>query len=181
MNLFTQHSSSLLSRVAILDAQSLTPVFVSSDPMRVSVLNEKRPTKFAVEDGSERSDHIVTELVEITVEFLLNEDTRNAYQELKQAFESHRLLAVQTKVDTVANMLIVSLPREESGGLGSSVLCPIRFQEWREVKPEYGELPPAKVEKKSQSSTVKRGTVKGAETNSENKSVAADIYDGWFK
>ncbi|URG13029.1 hypothetical protein B2_36 [Stenotrophomonas phage B2] len=181
MNLFTQHSSSLSSRVVVLDSKTLAPIFDSSSPIRVSVLKEKRPTRFAVEDGTERSDHIVIEPVEITIDFLLSDDTRNAFQELKQAFDSNRLVSVQTKVDTVPNMIITALPREESGTLGSSVLCQIRFQEWREVQPEYGELPPAKVQKKSQSSTVKRGTVKGAEAAEENKSVAADLYDGWFK
>lgn len=182
MNLNSQISSSVQTRVSILDAKSHEVLFQSASPMRVSVTQEKRPTKFAVEDGSERSDHVVTELIEVSVDFLLSEDTRNGYLELKQAFDSNRLLTIQTKVDTVSNVLIISLPREESPRLGDSVAVPIRFQEWKGVTPETGELPPAKVEKKKQSSTVKRGTVKGSETSEEDKkSAAASVYDGWFK
>lgn len=182
MNLNNQISSSLQTRVAILDAKTSKVLFLSASPMRVSISREKRPTKFAVEDGSDRSDHVVTELAEVVVDFILTEDTRNAFMELKQAYEENRLLTVQTKVDTVSNVLIIGLPTEENARLGTSVAVPVRFQEWVEVKPETGELPPSKVEKKKQSSTVKRGTVKGTETPEEKKSsVAAQVYDGWFK
>lgn len=179
MNLLSFLSSSLQPRVAILDAETLIPIFTSASPMRVTVHQEKRPTKFAVEDGTDRSDHVVKELTEVTIDFLLTEDTRNSYAELRQAFDENRLVTVQTKVDTIENMLIVSMPREETPRLGSSVAIPIRLQEWVEVKPEEGEISQNQVASKEQSSTVKRGQVKGTEANTEQKQKGS-ILSGWF-
>lgn len=180
MNLLNFLSSSLQPRVAILDAETLVPLFTSASPMRVTVVQEKRPTKFAVEDGSDRSDHVVKELVEVTIDFLLSEDTRNAYAQLRQVFDENRLVTIQTKVDTIENMLIVAMPREETPRLGSSVAIPIRFQEWVEVKPEEGEISRSEVANDQQSSTVKRGQVKGSEPSAEQKQKGS-ILSEWFK
>ncbi|WP_338328814.1 phage baseplate protein, partial [Achromobacter xylosoxidans] len=79
MQLSDSLSTSTQQRVAILDADSLQVLFASAEPMRVGVREAKRATKFAVEDGTERSDHVVRELTEIQIDFLLADDTRNQF------------------------------------------------------------------------------------------------------
>lgn len=177
MQLLDSLSTSTQQRVAILDAESLQIIFASAEPMRVSVKESKRATKFAVEDGTERSDHVVRELTEIQIDFLLAEDTRNQFETLRQAFDQNKLVTVQTKVRSYENMLIVDLPHDETPELGIAVNVPIRMQEWVEVKPEFGELPPAKVANKNQSSTVKRGQQTSREADAETKKKGSFLGD----
>ncbi|CUJ80687.1 MULTISPECIES: phage baseplate protein [Achromobacter] len=181
MQLSDSLSTSTQQRVAILDADTLQVLFASAEPMRVSVRESKRATKFAVEDGTERSDHVVRELTEIQIDFLLADDTRNQFENLRQAFDKNKLVTVQTKVRSYEKMLILDVPHDETPELGMAINIPVRFQEWVEVKPEFGTLPPAKVENKSQSSTVKRGQQTGKEPSENNRSVARETYEGIFK
>ena len=179
MQLSDSLSTSTQQQVAILDGESFETLFASAHPMRVSVMEAKRATKFAVEDGTERSDHVVRELAEIQIDFLLADDTRNQFESLRQAFEQNKLLTVQTKVRSYESMLIVAMPHDETAELGMAVNIPIRMQEWIEVKPEFGELPPAKVENKSQSSTVKRGQ-QTTEESGEGKKRQGSVLSGVF-
>lgn len=177
MQLSDSLSTSTQQRVAILDSDSLQVLFASAAPMRVAVRETKRATKFAVEDGTERSDHVVRELTEIQIDFLVADDTRNQFESLRQAFDQNKLLTVQTKVRSYESMLIVEMPHDETPELGMAINVPIRMQEWVEVRPEFGTLPPEKVANKSQSSTVKRGqqTTKEADPETERKgSVLGD-------
>lgn len=179
MNLSDFLSTSVLTRVAILDNDTLQPIFESAHPMRVSANPVKRATKFAVEDGTERSDHVVKELVEIQIDFTAVDDVRAAYESLYQVWDQNTLVTVQTKVRSFPNMLLLGVPHEESVELGTAISMPLRFQEWIEVKPEEGELPPKKVANKNQSSTVKRGQVKGVEADESTKrkgSVLSGIF-----
>lgn len=180
MQLSDSLSTSTQQQVTILDAESFETLFASAHPMRVSVTEAKRATKFAVEDGSERSDHVVRELAEIQIDFLLADDTRNEFESLRQAFEQNKLLTVQTKVGSYESMLIVAMPHDETPELGMAINVPIRMQEWIEVKPEFGELPPAKVENKSQSSTVKRGQQTSQESSAETERKGS-VLSGVFK
>ncbi|VFR32584.1 FIG00431858: hypothetical protein [plant metagenome] len=172
-------STSTQQRVAILDAETLQPIFQSAEPMRLSVRESKRATKFAVEDGSERSDHVVKELTEIQIDLLLTDDTRNQFDGLRQAYLQNKLVTLQTKVASYENLLILDLPHDETADLGAAINVPVRLQEWLEVKPEYGPLPPAKVANKNQSSTVQRGqqTGKDADEGTERKgSVLSGVF-----
>ncbi|KOQ18229.1 hypothetical protein ABW38_00420 [Achromobacter xylosoxidans] len=180
MQLSDSLSTSTQQRVAILDADSLQVLFASAEPMRVGVREAKRATKFAVEDGTERSDHVVRELTEIQIDFLLADDTRNQFEAIRQAFEQNKLVTVQTKVRSYEKMLIVDVPHDETPELGAAVNVPIRMQEWIEVKPEFGTLPPEKVENKGQSSTVKRGQ-QTTEESGEGKKRQGSVLSGVFK
>lgn len=173
-------STSTQQQVSILDSESFELIFASAQPMRVAVREAKRATKFAVEDGTDRSDHVVRELTEIQIDFLLADDTRNQFESLRQAFEQNKLVTVQTKVRSYENMLILDVPHDETPELGMAVNVPVRLQEWVEVKPEFGELPAAKVENKSQSSTVKRGqqTSEASGAGTERK---GSVLSGVFK
>lgn len=143
--------------VAILDEKSLRQVFAAAHPMRVGVRESAKLTQFPVEDGTTRSDHLVRLPNEVTIDFLLTDDTRNAFSELRSAFQQRTLLSVQTKVALYFSLLITAMPHDETPDGGESITVPITMQEWVTVEPEYGDLPPSKVANKAQSSTVARG------------------------
>jgi hypothetical protein len=160
--------------VAILDDETLQPLFTASSPMRVAVDRTKTPTKFQVESGATRSDHVVINATEIGIDLVLTNDTRQQYAALEQAWTANRLVTVQTKVSSYRHMLIEMLPHDENVALGDSISMPIRLSEWREVQPAYGTLPMSKAANKAQSSTVARGNQQGRTTN---PTIAKSVYD----
>ncbi len=148
--------------VQIIDGESYAILFENASPMRVYVTDEKTATKFQVENGETRSDHIVNLPIEITIEFILSGDqAKNQFENIKQSYRDNRLVTIQTKMDTYRNMLAVSVPHDETATMYAGAALPVRFQEWREIQPEYGELQQKQVAKKSQSSTVNRGKQTG--------------------
>lgn len=163
--------------VAVLDDESLQPLFAGSSPMRVAVDRSKTVTQYQVENGAVRNDHIVDNPVELNIDFTLTNETRPQYAALEQAYLANRLLTVQTKVSSFRHMLIYMLPHDESVALGDSINMPIRFIEWRTVQPAYGTLPPSSVRNKAQSSTVQRGT---QQSRTSNPTIAKQVYD-WIR
>lgn len=160
--------------VAILDDETLQPLFQASSPMRVAVDRSKTVTQFKVESGATRNDHVVDNATELNIDFTLTDTIRPQYSALEQAWAANRLVTVQTKVSSFRHMLIYMLPHDENTSLGDSINVPMRLIEWREVQPAYGTLPPSKVANKAQSSTVQRGTQQG---RTSNPTIAKQVYD----
>lgn len=170
-NAFTQ------DLVAILDAESFEQLFTAAQPMRASVRDTKRATKFEVEDGTTRSDHVVQDQIEISIDLILEDDfARDAYQQIKQAKNDNRLVIVQTKVDSYESMLITEIPHDETVELGGAISMPMRLVEWRTVTPQYGALPPSKVKNKKQASTSKGGQKQTTEADSPTTRKASVLH-----
>ena len=150
--------------VQILDSETFDVLFSSSNPMRLSVFDEKRITRFQVESGEERSDHVVTSAIEINIEFVLaGFDAREQFKAIRQAFLDHRLVTVQSRMATYEDMLIEAMPHEETSVVYDGAVVPVRLVQWRSVEPEYGELQQEQVANPAQSSTVQRGRQEGQE------------------
>src|SRR5699024_11441990 len=97
--------------VQILDSETFAVLFSSSNPMRLSVIDEKRVTRFPVESGEERSDHVVTNAIEINIEFVLaGSDAREQFRSIRQAFLDHRLITVQSRMATYEDLIIEAMP-----------------------------------------------------------------------
>lgn len=162
--------------VAILDNDSLEPIFTASTPMRVSIDKSKIVTQYQVEDGTLRNDHVVENPIAASIDLMLTDSKRNEYIALEQAYNENRLVIVQTKVSSYQNMLIEAMPHDETIDLGQNVIVAVRLIEWREVTPSYGDLPPKKVQNKNQSSTVQSGTQQPNESQ-RKQSVLFGIFN----
>ena len=166
-------TSSTADLVAILDNDNLQQLFVASSPLRVSVRESKKATQFAVEDGTTRSDHVTVDAIEISFDlFLSDENARNGYEEIRQAWRENRLVTVQTKISSYPDMLILEIPHDETVEGGGSIRVPIRMQEWRTYEPQFGALPPQKVKKAEQSSTVQAGQKQTSNTDADDPATA---------
>jgi hypothetical protein len=159
--------------IAILDADDFTPLFVGVDPMRVTVKELAKLTKYEVEDGTERTDHMIFEAVEIEMPMVLSGEFRDLYRQLKDAFLAGRELVIQTKTDTYPSMLVYEMPHDEIPEMADAVQVSIRFREVRVVEPELGDLPPRRVASPQQSSTVNRGTQQTTESDEPTKRRAS--------
>lgn len=168
--------------VAILDNESLEPIFTASIPMRVSVNQSKMLTQYQVEDGSTRNDHVVDNPLEMNIDLILSDEKRAEYASVEQAFNELRLVIVQTSISSYRNMMIEAMPHDENVELGENSMLNVRLLEWREITPSYGDLPPKKVVNKNQSSTVKSGTQQPNETvqTPKTKTVAQQIFGAIF-
>lgn len=172
--LFTTSSADL---VCILDNDTLQQIFTPTSPVRVSVTETKKATKFAVEDGSSRSDHVTTDPIEISFDlFIDDENARNSYEEIKQSWADNRLVTVQTKVSSYPNMLITDIPHDETTDTHGAILMPIKMQEWRTYQPQFVTLPISKVKNPAQSSTVDAGQKQTSETTPATQRKASTLY-----
>ena len=166
----------MINRVEILDNESLQPLWTGSDIMDVSVKETSTPTKYAVEDGTNRNDHIIYNPTEIAMRFTIAGDVSQLFNAIKQTYTDRALVTVQTRTDVYADMIVTGIPQDQSGASMDAVMLDISLSEWREVVPEYGELTQSRVAKPEQSSTVKRGSQATTETPPEKKqSVLASV------
>lgn len=166
--------------VALLDAESFQPLFEPADIMRVSVREMSKLTGFAVEDGTQRVDHRVIDPVEIELPLLLTTETRNTYENLRQAWLDCREIIVQTKVRSYAQMLIYELPHEETPEQGDAITIALKLREVTVVRAEYGALPPQKVANPNQSSTVKKGNQQTTESSDATKKKGSILAE-WMQ
>jgi len=166
--------------VTILDSESLQPLFSGANIMRVTVRNEKRATQFPVEDGSERSDHVIVLAKEIEIDYILTDEAKLLHDAIKQAFTDNRLVTVQTKVDSYPNMLIESIPHDETAE-ANGIPVNVHLIEWVSVAPSYSDAPMRKSDVKSskQASTVQRGQQTPA-TAPAPKAARASVAHGLF-
>lgn len=151
--------------IRVLDNDNLQPIFESAAPMRVDVTDEKRATRFAVESGALRSDHVVDNLLELSIDFVLVGDgSRIQFEQIREYYNERRLVAVQCEMGTYVNLLIEAMPHTESASMIGGATVPVRFVEWREVQPEYGTLRQERVANPEHASTQQRGRQTGSET-----------------
>jgi|SRR5690625_79249 len=124
--------------VAVLDNDTLQPLFQSAHPMRIAVDNEKEVTRWEVETGEERNDHVIDRAIEISVDFVLaSADDVAQFNEIQDTYADLKLVTIQTRMRSYENMLMQAVPHDESIEVGATVNA--RFIEWREITPEYGE------------------------------------------
>jgi len=147
----------LSNPVYILDNDSKDVLFGLLSPSHVVVNQNRRLTSFAVEDGSNRSDHVVEEPIQITIDFLVQDDLINQIQSIRSAWEDNKLFTVMTRADMYKDMFLIGMPHDEPSnmiGIGLTLV----FQEYKTVYPEYDEAP-IRVEQPKQTDTKKRGKV----------------------
>lgn len=158
-----------ITPIIILDNDSLEGLWEGSDIMSLSISEASKATRYAVEDGTNRNDHVIKKPVEISISMLLVGEVAQLFQLLKQTYLERKLVTVQTKTDVYANMLVEEIPHEQDAGMTDGVTVTVKLVEWLEVKPEYGELTPKKVAQPHQSDTVKRGSQATSEVPPEKR------------
>ncbi|MTC15793.1 phage baseplate protein [Providencia alcalifaciens] len=172
----------MITEVKIFNVDNFTTLFETANPIQINVRDEHKATQFTVESGETRSDHVVVQPVEIGMDLILAGEMKSAFETLQQAYDKNQLVGIQTRVKTYHPMLLVNLYHDEIPEMADAIKLSLRFTEWRTVEPEYGDLPPRKVAKKGQSSTVNRGKVQTSTVpEKKKKSAATKVADGEFK
>lgn len=166
-----------ITKVYILDNDTLQELWAGSDIMSLSISETSKATRYAVEDGTSRNDHVIQNPVEITMNIVLTGEVARLFQLLKQTYLERNLVTIQTKTDVYTNMLVEEIPHDQDAGMTDGVTVSVRFVEWREVVPEYGELTMSRVANPNQSDTVSRGSQATSEASPEKRqSVLRSIF-----
>ena len=172
--------------IQFFDNDTKEVIFKSSNITSLDAKLNKQATKYQVEDGTERNNHIVEKAKEIDVSLVLTkvDEKENiaSFQELLDYFNNNKLVTVQTKMNIYNNMLIEAIPHTESKDIFYGCTISMHLTEWREVKPEYGELKQEQVKDNKHSDTQKTGRQQGTEvTNTQEKGKSESILRGWTK
>ncbi|EAO0065962.1 hypothetical protein GPN87_003093 [Salmonella enterica] len=171
--------------VAVLD-KSFRQVFADARPMKASVKEESKVMQHPVENGTSVVDHRVLAPVEIKLSMLLTGDSyRNTYQQIKQYYLRAELFTVQTTADTYQNMLIASIPHEESPELSDAIAMEITFSELKIAATKYsasggGRSGSGSNKSPRDNSTTGRGQQQGPTASSSQEDKASSVLYGIF-
>lgn len=138
--------------------EGYSQVFRDARPMKVSVSKGANLMEHPLEDSCTITDHMVMQPVEVSLSLTLTPDTcRETYREISDIFMQGKVLTVQTRVSSYPNMLIQSLPHDETPEMFDAVTMSLKLREVTLIRTEFTTAYNAK--KTSQSKTVDRGEV----------------------
>jgi hypothetical protein len=107
--------------VGIYD-QNFNQLFSGVRPIKAKVNPEAKLMEHPIETGATITDHRVFLPIEIELNCVFTAVTyMQDYQSVVAAFNSDDTLIVQTRTDTYKNMVIKSIPHEESPDLGDTI------------------------------------------------------------
>lgn len=172
--------------IQIFDNDTKELIFRQTNIINIEVKLDKQATKYQVEDGTMRNDHIIENAKEINISFVLTkvdkDDNVSQFLEILSYFNENKFVTVQTKMNIYNNMLIEAIPQTENKEIFYGCSINMHLIEWREVKPEYGQLKQEQVKDKKHSDTQKTGRQQGSEvTNEKEKEKGRTILKGLFK
>lgn len=183
-------ATSAVDVVGVFDS-SFNQVFPQARPIKATVKPSAKLMDHPVEDGSSITDHRVilpTEL-ELTV-ILSDEEFRNTYSQIRQYFLDTEMLIVQTYTGSYSDMVIESMPHDESSGDVGMVALSLKLREVILVTAQFQALPASSVSQEStgekgkrNASTVKRGEQTGkTETapTSGGEKRSSTLYDIFY-
>lgn len=170
----SNYRSAATDVTALLKQSDFSQVVQKARAMKLSLREDSKVMEHPVEDGTTITDHRVILPVEGDLSVIIaGSDYRSTYQSLRALFLSGELLILQTQVASHQNMLIVSMPREESPDMQGAIPIALRVKEVKTVKASYGTLPPRAVANKADASTVKKGDTSTTTQDSTKPGSAA--------
>lgn len=140
---------------------SFNQLFPEARAMKAFINREAKIMQHPLEDGATIVDHriILPTQIEMLIYIPTTETAslKNVYQRVLAQFLKPETLIVQTKVGSVRDMIISSMPHEENSDMIDCVAVSLRMEEAQFVKTQFQALPPAAVRNKGNTSTTNRG------------------------
>lgn len=159
--------------VCVLD-ESLTQVFELARPMKAVVKEEAKMMEHPIETGAVVTDHRILLPVEIQLSLVLSsEEYRDVYQQIRELFHAGELLTVQTRTGSYPDMVIQSMPHEETPDMADGTTLALSLRETQFVEPQFSDL---KVSKPADGNTVKRGEQQPAASPERKGSVLSGVF-----
>lgn len=129
-----------------------------------------------LEDGSSIVDHKIILPIEVELSMVVQSaDFRSVYDQIKRYYLGAELLSVQTRTGVYNSMVIQGMPHDETPDFYDTISIALKLKEVKLVTAQFGTLPPRKVKRKEDSSTVKRGEQQ--KDDKSKQSVGTEIAD----
>lgn len=160
-------SSQAFDVVAIVDPATGLQLFEAAELMKASVGPSSKLMDHPLEDGSPVTDYKIILPVAIELSMLINaQDQESTYAQITDAFLDSTFLTVRTNADTFENMVIESMPHDETPEMFGILALSIRLREVQLISVQYQPLPPQAVAQPTDQSTVNRGDQQPKQANS---------------
>lgn len=163
--------------IGIFSNENYEQLFINASLMKVTVTESSQIMTHPVEDGSRVSDHQIFDLIKISIPIVLSsDDFISVFQSIQKGYKSSTLYTIQTKVSVYKNMMIDSLPHEET--VESGIRLMLTLTEFNEQVTSVGTAPNVAPKSAKDSNTIKRGVQNGKTVENEEKktSIIKGIY-----
>lgn len=180
-------TSSLSVDVVRITDSAGRQVFAEARAMKAGVLQDSELFQHPLENGSKTTDYKIDKPVQIQLGVLIPTDSYTAvYSSLLDAKKNGEQFIVQTKAGSFANMIIKSMPHEESSEYGDCLAMQINFEEvlWYDTSIET--LPAKSVAgskkaggAKQDADTQKLGQKRTTEASESTKKRSSSVLYGW--
>jgi hypothetical protein len=131
----------MTDEVGLFDAQ-FRPLVPDGVPIKAMVTQPSKVMEHPLEDGATVADHRVFQPVEIELSMVA---PLESYQQLFSLYRQTQTLVVRTKVGTFENMIIETLPHDETPDVYDKVAIAIKLREVQFVETQFQALPPRAV------------------------------------
>lgn len=159
--------------VGIFDAD-FQPLVPEAQPIKATVTQPSKVMEHPLETGGTVSDHRVFQPVEIEMTVVV---PFADFPRLQAIYRQTETVAVRTNVGTFDNMIIETLPHDETPDVFDKVAVAMKLREVQFVEAQFQALPPRAVGGRGNrnASTVKRGEQSGqpATAGTERRAGAA--------
>lgn len=144
--------------VATVDPDTGEQLFAAAEIMKANVLPASKTMDHPLEDGSPVSDYRIILPVVIDLGILVSaQDFDSTYAQITLAFLAGSYLTVRTNADTFENLIIESMPSDETPEMFGMLQISLRLREIQLVEVTYQQLKPKDVAKTTDQSTVQAG------------------------
>ncbi len=165
LNQFT--SSYTYDVVAVVDPDTGEQLFTGAEIMKCNVGPTSKLMDHPLEDGTPVTDFKV--IMPVVIELGLLIDTSNfdaTYQDIYDAFLDSTFLSVRTNADIFDNMVIETMPHDETPEMFGMLQMSLRLREVQLVTVQYQALQQTDVAQPTDQSTVSRGEQQPQPSNS---------------
>lgn len=179
-------SSSLASDVVCVMDENGRQVFETARAVRAACQDDSELFQHPLETGNKITDYKIDKpkVVQLGVVIPIDDFT-GTYKQLVDAKKAGTTFSVQTQARVYENMVIQSMPHEESEQWGDCLAVSITFVEVQWYKATVEMLPAKEVAKskktgaKSDADTKKSGQKRGADASDANSKKANSVWYDW--
>lgn len=155
--------------VAQLLDEKFKPILTKAKILKIQAAPSSKTMEHPLETGASIVDHRIITPTELTIQMVCNSaDYKNVYEQLLNLYKKGTLFVVQSRVNVYENMLIESMPHEETPAMFDAVALVVKLKSVLIVQSKYVTAP----KKPAQKQTVEQG-VKQTEKKSEGSVLGA--------
>jgi len=167
--------------IQIFDNETKELIFTNTNILNIDIKDSKTITKYQVEDGTTKNDHIYENALEIEIALLLAKSSQDEnleqFTKILSYYKNNKAVIIQSNMNVYENMIIEEIPHCENKDIFDGATINMKLSQWRNVKPIYGELKDVKSSKHSDTQNI--GRQQGSEIDGEEKKKNQSILKSW--